>query len=161
MDRRSSNRVWLPPTAEQLAKLARKSRKIDPDSVAVGVQEVPTRSLRRRLSPQETAELVARYNAGEVSPALSKEYGISKCGLLQLLRKEGVSLRKQAITPEDAKRAARLYQSGLVITEVADEIGCSYSTVRKALHQSGVTLRPKGVKRGSGLLAQNRLENSE
>jgi hypothetical protein len=144
-----------------LAKLARKSRKIDPDSVAVGVQEVPTRSLRRRLSPQETAELVTRYNAGEVSPALSKEYGISKCGLLQLLRKEGVSLRKQAITPEDAKRAARLYESGLTIDEVVEQIDSSYSTVRKVLHQSGVIMRPKGIKRSPEILVKKQSGTSE
>lgn len=122
---------------------------------------MPTRSLRRRLSPQETAELIARYGAGEASLALSKEYGISKYELLQLLRKEGVTLRKRAMTPEDAEHAARLYESGLTIDEVTEQIGYSYSTVRKMLHQSGVTMRPKGIKRGPGLLVKSRMENGE
>lgn len=106
------------------------------------------RSLRRRLSPQVIEELVDRYNTGEGTPALSREYHISKSGLLQLLRAEGVSLRRQPLAPEDAKRAVRLYENGLTIDEVAEQIGSSYSTVRKILHQSGVTMRPKGIKRG-------------
>lgn len=137
-----------------LAKLSQKSREIKLDSAYIGVQTAPARRLRRRLTPQETAELVARYKAGESSPALNKEYGILKCGLLQLLREERVSLRNQAMTPEDAERVARLYESGMVITEVVDQISYSYGTIRKVLHQSGVTLRPKGIKRGPGVRAK-------
>jgi hypothetical protein len=147
VDRHSNKSALMPPTAGELARLARKSGSINPDSVPAKEKEVPTRTLKRRLSPQERAELVARYSAGEDTPALSREYGISKCGLLHLLRKEGVTMRKQAITPGDAKRAARLYGSGLSITEVVHRIGYSYSTVRKSLHGSGVVMRPKGIKR--------------
>lgn len=107
------------------------------------------RTLKRRLSPQERADLVARYISGEDSPALSREFGISKSGLLRLLKEEGVEMRKQAVTPEDAKRAARLYESGMSINEVVDQIGYSYSTIRRSLHESGAVIRPKGIKRSS------------
>lgn len=137
------------PTAGELVKLAQKSRRMDPALVQVGEQEVPTRRLRRRLSSQERAELVARYRAGEDTPALSREYGISKCGLLHLLGKEGVTMRKQPMAPPDAKRAVRLYESGMSITEVVDQVGYSYSTIRKCLVENGVAMRPKGIKRSS------------
>ena len=107
------------------------------------------RNLRRRLAPQTIAEVVTRYDAGEDTPSLSREYGISKCGLLRLLRNEGVTLRKQPMTPREAEEAARLYKSGLSITEVGERIGYSYSTLRKSLHRSGVAMRPKGIKRSS------------
>ena len=42
------------------------------------VEEIPVRSLRRRLSPQQIEEVVARYNAGEDTPALSRAYDISR-----------------------------------------------------------------------------------
>jgi AraC-like DNA-binding protein len=93
------------------------------------------------------AELVARYKVGKTSAGLSKEFGISKCGLLQLLRNEGATVRKQVIAPWDAERAAQLYESGLSITEVVERIGYSYSAIRKSLHERGVAMRPKGIKR--------------
>ena len=90
---------------------------------------------------------MSRYKAGDGTPALCRDFGISKGGILQLLRNEGVELRKQAITSADAKQAARLYEGGVSITEIVERIGYSYSTVRKSLHQSGVAMRPKGIKR--------------
>lgn len=107
------------------------------------------RNLRRRLAPQTIAELVARYNAGANTPALSREYGISKTGLLELLHTEGVSLRRRSVTPEVADRAVRLYESGLTIDEVMEQVGYSYSTIQRMLHEKGVAMRPKGIKRSA------------
>lgn len=105
------------------------------------------RSLRRRLSPQVIEELVARYNAGEVTPALSREYGISKTGLLQLFQSEGVLLRRQAITSGDAETAVRLYESGLTIKQVVRQVGYSFGTIRRVLHENGVSVRTSGIRK--------------
>lgn len=91
---------------------------------------------------------MSRYQAGDGTPTLCREFGLSKGGILQLLRSEGVLMRKQALTSADAKRAVRLYEGGMSITEIVEQIGYSYSTVRKSLHESGVAMRPKGIKRG-------------
>ena len=84
---------------------------------------------------------MARYNAGENTPELSREYGISKTGLLELLKAEGVALRRRSMTPQDTKRAVRLYESGLAIDEVVKQVGYSYSTVQRVLRQKGVAMR--------------------
>lgn len=89
------------------------------------------------------------YTAGEGSGDLSTELGISKSGLLRLLRTKGVNLRKQPMTPLDANRAAWLHQSGLTITKLVEKIGYSYSTVRKSLNAGVVAMRPMGIKRPS------------
>lgn len=102
------------------------------------------RSLRRRLSPQQIEELVARYNAGLDTPALSRAYGISRGGLRKLLLAQGVSFRKQPMTHEDAKRAVRLYERGLTINQVVDQVGYSFSTIRRMLHANGVSVRERG-----------------
>jgi hypothetical protein len=149
VDEHSNKSALMPPTAGELANLARKSGSINPDSAPAEGKDVPMRTLQRRLSPHDRVDLVARYIAGEGTPALSREYGISKCALLHLLRKGGVTMRKQAMTPWDAKRAARLYERGLSITEVVERIGYSYSTVRKALHERGVAMRPKGIRQSA------------
>ena len=109
------------------------------------------RSLRRRLAPQVIAELVARYNTGEGTLALSREYGISKTGLRELLQAEGVSMRKQAITPEDVEKAVRLYERGLTVVQVVKEVGYSYGTIRRVLHENGVAMRATCIKKRSVL----------
>ncbi len=88
---------------------------------------------------------MARYNAGEETPALSREYGISKSGLRQLLLAEGVSFRRQTITPEDAERAVRLYESDLTIKHVVGQVGYSFGAIRRTLHENGVAMRATGI----------------
>lgn len=90
---------------------------------------------------------MARYNAGEDTPALSREYGISKTGLRQLLLAEDVSFRRRPITPEDAERAVRLYASGLTIMQVVEQVGYSFGTIRMVLHENGVAMRVAGRSR--------------
>lgn len=78
-------------------------------------------------------ELVTRYTAGETVRALSREYGVSRSWLCQLLQSEGVALREQGITPEDAEMAIGLYESGLTIRQVVDK-----STIHRLLKVMGV-----------------------
>jgi AraC-like DNA-binding protein len=117
------------------------SRKIQPEATSEEKQAVPHRSIRRRLSPQAIEELVARYMAGEETPALSREFGISASGLRDLLWAEGVSLRGHAITPEDVKKVVQLYEYGLTITAVVAHIGYSRDTIRKVLLEHGIAIR--------------------
>ncbi|MCA9833496.1 MAG: hypothetical protein KC435_06100 [Thermomicrobiales bacterium] len=93
------------------------------------------RSLRRKLSPEMICEIVQRYESGEYTTDLSREYGISKSGLLKLLREEGVRMRKQPITPEDEQNAVNLYQGGMTINQVVEQIGYSYGTIRRVLYE--------------------------
>ena len=90
---------------------------------------------------------MARYNAGEKTPALSREYGISKTGLLQLFQTEGVSLRRRAMTPKDAERAVRLYEGGSTIKQVVERVGVSYVTIRIVLHENSIAMRAPGIGR--------------
>lgn len=144
VDTTSSKYRHLPPTAFQLATLAKTSRTIKLEHSSRADREVTVRALRRRLGPKVIGELVARYNAGEYTPALAKEYEISTTGLRKLLLIEGVKFRGQSITPEDSDRAVKLYESGLTIREVVTEIGYSLGTIRRELHQRGVPMRPSG-----------------
>jgi transposase-like protein len=140
---------WPSPAADLIAWLAAQSREIAWDATPVVPKQVAVHALKRRLSPEMREEIVARYLSGENSLPLSRAFGVSKTGLLDLLRREGVELRRRPITESDARRAARLYESGMSISEVVDQIGYSFSTVRRALHQRGVVIRPKGIKRSS------------
>lgn len=144
VDTTSSKYRHMPPTAFQLARLAKNSRSVKPEAAPWVDSEFVTRNLRRRLGPKLISELVARYNAGEHTSALAKEHEISTTGLRKLLLEEGVELRLQSITLEDSDRAVKLYESGLTIREVVTEIGYSLGTIRRELHQRGVPMRPSG-----------------
>jgi AraC-like DNA-binding protein len=123
------------------------SRQVLPEATSEQKHAVPQRSIRRRLSPQAIDELIARYTAGEATPALSREFGISASGLRDLLRAEGVALRDRAITPEDVTKAVQLYEHGVTITQVVKHIGYSRDTIRKVLVEYGVVLRSGGPRK--------------
>jgi len=148
VDRHSNKSVLSPPTPGEVATLAKQFRGMPSGTIPVELQEAAARSLRRRQSPQAIEELVARYNAGEDTPALSRAYGISRGGLRKLLLAQGVSFRKQPMTAEDADRAVRLYERGLTIKQVVGQVGYSFSTIRRMLHANGVVVRERGVGKG-------------
>lgn len=151
VDGHSNKSSLIPPPLIELERLAHRAHALEPETAPSMASSVLIRNLRRRLPPQVIAEMVARYLAGEDTPALSRAYGISKTGLLELLQAEGVSKRRQAITPDDAERALQLYEGGLTIMEVAGRVGYSYGTIRRALHEHGVAMRPSGIRKHSVL----------
>lgn len=134
-----------PPSPTELAELADKARAFNLTAHPKPVPRAPIRNLRRRLSPETVVELARRYEAGEHTTALSKEYGVSRSGLISLLRSEGVALRRR---PRFAtQRSIQLYEEGHTIRQVADRVNSSYGTVRKTLRKEGITVRKKCVKR--------------
>lgn len=139
----------LPPTPKELACLAKKARPANPDAQVEPKEEYIARNLRRRLGPDAIRELVARYNGGEHTTDLSKEFDISRTGLRRLLLAEGVKFRRQPMTESDIRRAVRLYESGLTIRQVVKRVGYSFNTVRQALNEEGVTMRSARVVRRS------------
>ena len=90
---------------------------------------------------------MTRYKAGDSIRALSREHGVSRSRLSELLQDEGVSLREQGIDPGASEKAVRLYESGLTIREVVDQVGYSYGTIRTVLHEQGVALRAGAPRR--------------
>lgn len=127
-----------------LARLVKKAQASNVEIDPLTNQAYAARNLRRRLDPKVISTLVDCYNAGEHTPALAKEHGISMTGLRKLLLNEGVKLRMQSITPEDSDQAVKLYQSGLTIREVVKEVGYSLGSIRRELHRRSVPMRPSG-----------------
>ena len=86
-----------------------------------------------RLGPDTLDQIVARYEAGEPTTALSAEFGIAKSSLLRLLRERGVALRQQSLTVEQKTRIRTLRGQGLAIRTIATKVGCSYGTAQAFL----------------------------
>lgn len=130
-----------PPSPTELAELADKARAFNLIAHPKPTPRAPNRNLRRRLSPETVVELARRYEAGEHTTALSKEYGISRSGLISLLRSEEVTLRRRPLSTTATERAIQLYEEGLTIQQVSAQVDASYGTIRKMLHRKGVEVR--------------------
>ncbi|MFP3581554.1 hypothetical protein SB659_18490 [Arthrobacter sp. SIMBA_036] len=86
--------------------------------------------LADRFTPDELAQLVARYQAGEMSTALAREQGIAKSTFLRLLAEHGVASRPRGLTPAKEREILRLRAQGMIIRKIAKQVGCSYDTAR-------------------------------
>lgn len=139
-----------PPTLKELEELVAIMRSLNLGSEPSTTNEAKRTSgrLSHRLTPDMMGDIVRRYQAGEPTTTLSKDFGVSRSGIASLLRKEGVALRGQAMTQEAIDRAVALYRQGLTIRQVADKVDYSYSTVRSALRSKGISIRSTGAKRG-------------
>lgn len=89
------------------------------------------RALSLRLSADQLDAIVSRYEAGESTTALAREYAISHSSILRLFSQRGVQTRARGLTPEKEREVLRLRAQGLIIRDVAKRVGCSYDTVRK------------------------------
>ena len=103
-----------------------------------------SRSLRRRLEPALVKQIATEYEAGATTPSLCDTYGLSKTGMLRLLRDEGVALRRRPLTSDQVALAKKMYESGRPIAAIATRLDTSYNNVRQRLIKDGVQLRPRG-----------------
>ncbi len=99
--------------------------------------------LASRLGEDRIEDAAEQYLGGVSSRQLARSLGISKSGLLELLRSRGVPVRqRRALSQEQIVEGARLYESGLLLREVAAGFDVSTEQVRTALLGHGVRMRP-------------------
>lgn len=98
--------------------------------------------LGRRLGDAVVAEIVAKYEAGTHTTDLAAEYGVSKSGVVDLLRQRGIRLRYRTMTPREVESAVAAYSRGMSLSQLAAESPFSQETIRKALIRAGVAMRP-------------------
>jgi len=88
------------------------------------------------------AEIGEAYEAGATSTELAERWGVSRTGLLKLLRDSGMRVRtRRALTEVEIDTAERLYGEGWILREIGAELGVSQECVRRALLKRGLKLR--------------------
>lgn len=86
------------------------------------------------LTDEQTAELLARYEAGETSRTLAPAYGVSQSWIVQLLRRRGIMpLKQRRLSGAQVDEARRLYADHLPASEIARRLGVSGTEVERAL----------------------------
>lgn len=101
----------------------------------------------RRLSTEERAEIVARYEAGENIKSLSRHFRVRTDAVSGVLAGVDVELRpggRRRFTGDDLADVVRWYEAGRSVRQIAAEMGASPITVRRTLERAGITLRTAG-----------------
>lgn len=93
--------------------------------------------------------LSARYQAGSSLDTLSRETGLDRRHVGDLLARQGTALRVrrlESLPADQIPRIVRKYRHGATLRELAELTGFSHSTIRRELLKSGVTLLPPSVR---------------
>lgn len=119
---------------EQLTTIAAELKRIDDGRARSRPQQATRPAHRYRLTDRFTSDelnqLVARYQAGEMSAALAQESGIAKTTFLRLLAERGVRARSRKLTAAQGEKILQLRRQGMIIRDIARQVGCSYDTTR-------------------------------
>lgn len=116
-----------------------------PTDPATELRDVPDRQRHRRLRPEEQAEVVARYQAGESVYALADAFGIRRQTISATLDRNGVRRRYNLLCDSDLQRARALYESGLSLVDVGTALGVSSKTVLNGFRAAGIETRAVGT----------------
>jgi hypothetical protein len=116
-----------------------------PTDPAAELRDVPDRQRHRRLRPEEQAEVVARYQAGESVYALADAFSIRRQTISATLGRHGVRRRYNLLCDSDVQRARELYESGLSLVDVGAALGVSSKTVLNGFRAAGIETRAVGT----------------
>jgi transcriptional regulator of aromatic amino acid metabolism len=106
-------------------------------------QDSPKPRSKRFLSAEDIADIVHRYEAGDTTQQIGNRYGISKTRVATVLRKQGITIRRQGLTIEQASEAEMLYANGKSLAWLGARYDVSHTTVAAALRRQDVELRPR------------------
>lgn len=100
---------------------------------------------RRRFSPEQSAEILRRYAAGEGTVSLGEAFGATDKIIARAVREAGGVVRprrgQRAFTAEQEQEIAARYVQGESTSAMAQEFEVDITTVRAALARVGVPMR--------------------
>jgi hypothetical protein len=100
-------------------------------------------ALLDRLDAAEVVSAGQAYEAGASARRVARTLGVSKTGVLALLRGLGLEPRvRRGLSEPEVDEAIALYESGLLLREIGAVFGVSRDCVRLALKAAGVQMRP-------------------
>ncbi len=94
-----------------------------------------------RVSKEKEHKIVEGYRAGRTVYELADKFGIHRITVGEVLKRAGVTMRRQAPTNEQLQEMVILYESGMALLGVGKRTGFSPTTVRKYLLGAGVRIR--------------------
>lgn len=101
----------------------------------------PVRKTCPRVSPEKATRIVEGYKAGKTVYELADEHRINPVTVSEVLKREGVKLRRQPPTDDQIRQMTHLYESGVSLKKVGDRLGFNATTIHSNLRKAGVKNR--------------------
>ena len=96
---------------------------------------------QRRLTLEQQAEVVCRYQAGAQMNYLAQHYGVHRQTVSAILRRHGVSTRQPGLSTKQVRLAVQLYAQGNSLAVIGSKLGVDTGTVHNRLLEQGVKMR--------------------
>lgn len=111
-------------------------------------KDVDTYNFKRKVAKDDHEAIAEKYQQGESTPKLAKEFGVSRERICKILDSMGVDRRSKKINPEEIKRILDLYQIGHSIKVISEKTDRSQSTIVSILSSKGIKIeRGRGVRK--------------
>jgi sRNA-binding protein/uncharacterized protein (DUF433 family) len=103
-----------------------------------------------RAQPSRNEEIVRRYVAGESSPVIAADYGLSPVSVRHILRAAGVTIRSRwvygrgVLLPEQEQKIIERYRAGIAVDQIVLECSINRNKLYQILADAEVPLRQPG-----------------
>ncbi len=95
---------------------------------------------QKHFSPEEIEQIVTKYQQGESTYELAKEFNCHRNTIANSLRKQGIKVSIEKINLEEA---IKLYELGWTTKQLAERYSMSDNTVSRRLKANGVKMRTR------------------
>ena len=99
------------------------------------------KQVQRRLTLEQQAEVVRRYQAGAQMKYLAQHYRIHRRTVSAILKRHGVEPRRQELSSEQIQHAVLMYAQGNSLAVIGSKLGVDAGTVHDRLREQGVIMR--------------------
>jgi predicted DNA-binding protein YlxM (UPF0122 family) len=99
------------------------------------------KQVQRRLTLEQQAEVVRRYQTGAQMNYLAQHYRIYRRTVSAILKRHGVEPRRQELSSEQIQHAVLMYAEGNSLAVIGSTLGVDTSTVHDRLREQGVIMR--------------------
>jgi len=108
-----------------------------PMTVVSGV----VKQVQRRLTLEQQAEVVRRYQAGAQMKYLAQHFGVHRSTVGAILKRHSVEPRRPELSSEQIQHAVLIYAQGKSLAVIGSELGVDAGTVHDRLREQGVIMR--------------------
>lgn len=107
----------------------------DPNSIVKDISQQ-----QKHLNPEEIEQIVQRYQNGESTYKLAKEFNCRRSIIANNLRKQGIEVSIEKINLEEA---IKLYELGWTTKQLAERYHMSDNAVSRRLKKAGIRMRTR------------------
>ncbi|WP_233598893.1 hypothetical protein [Amycolatopsis sp. WAC 01375] len=113
----------------------------DPSAPAAPPVDRPKTRRARQLDAVQTQALIDGYLKGATTYELGARFGVNRRTIGNILRRNGVQMRRRGLSPEQVDEAIHLYELGWSLARVGEHLNVDHVTVLIRLRERGVRTR--------------------